>query len=460
MRPRTLAVLFLVVAGLLAFIWFVERDLPSSDERAELAKRVLRLESDEVTGMTLARGDSSVRLERVTADGGASEEADEEGAPAATWWLRQPLEALADRFAVEGLVDRITGLEKDRTLEEADPAGLGLAEPRGRVTLETADGPIELLIGSEVPASSTMIVGVAGRDEAYVVADSLWADLEKPAGDWRGKELGPSSREAIQRIGLGDGAVALGRRGESFWVESPYVDRADRDLVNDLLGEITGLRAESFVDQPPEPPPALDAGALEVVLEGQEEALRVELGQAVGEADDLRLARVRGQLVEIRTELAEALSRPAEAWRSLGWASLEVYQIDRLTARDADGETIFERDGGEWLRDGARVEYEPVSDLLYAVTGLEAESAEAAASPAAEPVLTLELAGDEGARQETLRLYPASPTGASPATVAGREVTLLLAEGAVADLELKLAEARSAAEPSEENGDLEPLSED
>lgn len=457
MRPRTVAVLFLVVAGLLAFIWFYERDLPSSDERTELAKRVLRLEADEVRGLTLARGETAVRLERVERAGAADEAG--EGA-AAEWRLRQPLAALADRYAVESLVDRLVGLEKERTLEEPDRAALGLAEPRGRVTLETADGPLELVVGSEVPASSTMILGVAGRDEAYVVADSLWRDLEKPAGDWRSKELGPESREEIQRISLAGGAVALGRRGETFWVESPYVDKADRDLVNDLLGEITGLTAESFVDEPPEPMPELAGGSLEVVLEGREEALRVELGEPVGGEGDLRLARVGGQLVELRGDLAEALARPAAEWRSPAWAALEAYQIDRLTARDPAGETVFQRDGGEWLRDGVRVEYEPVSDLLYALTGIEAESVSSAPGELAEPRLTFELAGEEGEAGETLRLYPADDAGTSPATVEGRDVLLLLAEGAVADLELKLAEARAAAEPSADEAELEPLRED
>jgi len=347
-RPRTLAVLFLLVAGLLVFIWLFERDLPSSDERVELARRVPVLEADEVRGLTLTRGAGFVRFERVeTAAGTEEDETD--------WWLREPLEAHADRLAVEQLVDLLTGLEKDRTLEAIDPAELGLAEPRGRVALDTADGPVELLIGSEVPASSTMILGVVGRDEAYVVADGLWQELEKPAGDWRGRDLGPKSREAIQRIVLGAGAVAIGRRGDAFWVEAPYVDKADRDLVSALLGEIVGLRAESFVDDPPPPAPEFAAGALEVALEGREEALRIEIGGPAGAEGDLRLARVGGQLVEIRTELASSLGRTAEEWRSRAWASLQVYEIDRLEVRDAAGETVFERAGGEWLRDGARV---------------------------------------------------------------------------------------------------------
>ena len=379
------------------------------------------------------------------------------------WWLRQPLEARADRWAVKSLVDRLTGLEKERTLEAVDPEALGLAAPRGRITLETAGEPVELLVGSAVPASSTMILAVAGRDEAYVVADTLWSDLEKPAGDWRSRDLGPASREAIQRIALSGagGSVSLGRRGEAFWVESPYVDRVDRDLMSDLLGGLTGLRVETFVDAaPPAPPPALDAGTLEVVLAGREQPLRIEVGGPAGPEGDLRLARVDGQLVETRTRLAEALERSAEAWRSRSWTALQVHQIERLEARDAAGETVFARDGGDWQRDGVRVEYEPVSELLYALTGIEAGATTTDPPPSGEPLLTLVLSGDDDERRETLSLYPAGEAGASPARVDGREVTLLLDEGAVADLELKLAEARAAAEPAADDSELEPLSED
>ena len=160
------------------------------------------------------------------------------------------------------------------------------------------------------------------------------------------------------------------------------------------------------------------------------------------------------------TRLAEALERSAEAWRSRSWTALQVHQIERLEARDAAGETVFARDGGDWQRDGVRVEYEPVSDLLYALTGIEAGATTTDPPPSGEPLLTLVLSGDDDERRETLSLYPAGEAGASPARVDGREVTLLLDEGAVADLELKLAEARAATEPAADDRELEPLSED
>ncbi len=456
MRPRTLAVLFLVVAALLAFIWFYERELPSSDERVELARKVLRLEAEEVRGVTVVRGDQRLRLERRTAPPVAEGEA----APAAGWWLREPLSGAADASAVDRLVEDLVGLEKGRTLTDADREELGLGEPRARVLLETGTGTVELLVGSEVPASTTMIVAVAERDEAYVVADRLWGELTKPAGDWRNRDLGPSSREAIQRLVLidGDRRVALGRRGESFWVESPYSDRADRDLVSGLLGAIMGMRVESFVDDPAEGLAAFGLepphGVVEVVLDGRDEALRLELGAPAGDEGDLRFARSDGQLFETRTDLADAVARPAEEWRALAWTSFEVYQIDRVEVRDEAGDTVFERQAGDWLRDGARVEYSPVSDFLYALSGVEADSVLGAAAPAGQPLLTLVLSGEED-RQETLTLYGPRAEGASPARVSGREVTLALGEGTVSDLRLKLDEARRAAVPSADDAAAE-----
>jgi hypothetical protein len=56
MKPRTLLVLAVLAAGLGAFIWFVDRDLPSSEERAELGKKLFpELEADEVTAVEIER---------------------------------------------------------------------------------------------------------------------------------------------------------------------------------------------------------------------------------------------------------------------------------------------------------------------------------------------------------------------------------------------------------------------
>lgn len=98
MRPKTLLILALVVLVLGAFIWFYERDLPGSEERAEQAKKVLGgLESRDVEAVEIAWEDRRVRLERPTpeeAENGDGKDAGEDGAedafPEERWRLVEP----------------------------------------------------------------------------------------------------------------------------------------------------------------------------------------------------------------------------------------------------------------------------------------------------------------------------------------------------------------------------------
>ncbi len=64
MRPRTLLILLALVLGLGVFIWFYERELPSSEERAEQAKKVLAFEKDEVRKVILESPAGRVVFER------------------------------------------------------------------------------------------------------------------------------------------------------------------------------------------------------------------------------------------------------------------------------------------------------------------------------------------------------------------------------------------------------------
>lgn len=467
MKPKTLLILALLVVGVGAFIWFYERELPSTDERSELAKRLLAIEADEVERLAVSWGEGSVELARQTAEG--SDE--QEGRPAsATWRVTSPFDARADATAVSSLVRRLVELEKERTLEDADREETGLASPRGTVRLVTDTAEHLVEIGAEVPASSNMLVGVDGGDEVYVVPASIWGDLTKEPGAWRDKKLFPGDRGVIERVSLlrGDERLLLARRGDEFWLEAPVVDRAAQSHVDSLLATLVGLRAESFVDEPPadlaalglEPPRAV----VEVVLDGRETPLRYEIGgtesRAEGKTDESEardptaaqetlFVRAAGTLVTLKAALGEHLERAVSEWRSRELAEMEVYEIDRASIEDASGTVALERDGGEWLRNGEKVVYGPATDFLYELTGARAERL---AGPEeidlAEPRLTVELVaeadgGSEEPVRETLTLY-APIDGRTPARSSTRQAVLLLSSETAAAIEQELAELRAA----------------
>src|SRR3569832_1158515 len=121
MKPRTLLILLAVVLGLGAFIWFYERKLPSSDERAENAKKVVALKKEDVQEVTLETANGKVVLARTVSpaasedkkekkDGEGDEDA--QGQPAIDWKLVQPMASRADAFAVDNHHNTHKGLQK------------------------------------------------------------------------------------------------------------------------------------------------------------------------------------------------------------------------------------------------------------------------------------------------------------------------------------------------------------
>ncbi len=474
MQPKTLLALTVAVLVLGAFIFFYEKDLPSTDERVELAKKVLRLESDAVEALLIEWGDRSVRLERqrskATDEGDQGEDSPSSG-PNDSWRIVSPLDARADRAGVDGLVDSLADLEFNRSIEDFDRGELGLDDPRARVTITTDSGQSVLEIGAELPASSDMVVAVGDGATAYTVASTLFDDLTQEPGDWRDKKLFDGLRGDIERISLIPSStseqVLLAKRGDNFWIESPLTDRSDEDLTNTLLSELTGLRAEAFVDEPLLTPEGMGLepprGVLEVVLTGRESPFRLELGSEAG-GDGVVYGRAGSQLFEAKTRLTESLATSAADWRSKSWTSLQVFKIETARFETSEGPLEISRDGADWKRGEDRVSYTVASDLLYPITEAKGEQVldRAAAIASGHDLETASLTitlstqeGDEEPESEELRLFH-PVEGFAAATSGDRDAVLLLSEDSATEILDKLT-ALGQAEPlpneDEESGE-------
>ena len=451
MKPRTLLALLVVVAGLGAFIWFYERELPSSTERAALAKKVFRVEEEDVRAVELQWQGRSVRLERVPQEKKPAteekEEEDEEGEDDDGEVVE------ADPAAVARLLESLLALEKARTLEEVKPGDVGLAKPRGRIRLETEDGVKELAIGAAVPTGSKIVVGPPGEDEAYVVDDTVLSDLQRPPAEWRGRDMFPGERADVQRIALragpGAAAVVLVKDGEELRLAQPAADRADRDLADALLSDLTNLRAERFLERgraaalelaPPR-------GVVEVTFSGGTPPARIELGTTGPEG--LTATRIGRVLFAARNDLEEAVAREPRVWRSPVWSGLEVFEVDRARFTDPAGTFEVVRADTDWKRGKDLISFTAVSDLLFAALGAKAdrlltiEEARAEGIALDRPALTIVLNGG-APKGETLTLFPPTAGGLVPARAAGRDVVLLLPADRVKEIRDRLADLRQA----------------
>lgn len=477
MRPKSLLVLTAIVAVLGGFILFFERDLPSTEERAKQEKKVIGLDQDQVTAVVIEPKDgTAVRLEKeaaaapADADDKKKDEPDDAfaPAPAAEWRLVAPLTARADRTRAEDLVRSLVDLEKGRTLEGVDRAAAGLDAPRFRIRLATAEEELHLAVGGEVPASKDVFLAVGDAGPIYQVSGSFVESLGRAAGDWRDRKVFPGTRADVERLKLGAGAqeTLLARRGEDFWVESPLTDRADTTKTNELLSRVTDLEVSTFVDVAPADPSTLGldppAATVEVVRKDKPEAFLVELGAVVADEAGARYARAGGQLFTTKSELLASVETPIAGWRSKKWTAQQVFRIEKATFADSQGELVLRRDDAEWYR-GAddeseeKIDYASASDLLYALTDVEATEVVDPGAPSvswtalAQPELTVALDLQEEAK-ETLKLFVALD-GRAAATSEGRQATLVLAPEAVAKVRDALAKVRAAPAQKDETSE-------
>jgi hypothetical protein len=457
-RPKTLLILAVVVGALLALIYFAEDKVASTDERAAAAKRLVEAEPDEVLGLALDWQGARVRFERAGPAPAVQPEAAEAGQPGSSparpgsWRIVEPFAQRADDAAVSRLLTTLVALEAARDLEGAARADVGLEPPRGTVTWRTAKSEGRLEIGGAVPASHDVVVAASGRRALAVTADSFVADLSRPAGEWRGREVANAPRERIEKVSIaaagGAPPTVLAKSGDSLRLESPMTDLVDRDLADRLFADLAALRMETFLDPPlaaeVERALAEPAGALELTLAGEAEPLRIEVGGEI--ATGKRIWRAGGQAFESASTLAATVARPAGDWRSRNWTRFENWRIEKARIEAPAGAFELVRSDGEWLRDGAKIPFTAASDLLYALTSAKAEGLAEKDAPVSSgpPRLTVTLSDADGNEERLTLLAGSGAGGTVSARTSGRDLTLLLPQSWASDLEAKVAAVRTA----------------
>lgn len=340
MNPRTTGILLLVTLALGAFVYFYE--IRGGEQRREAEERQKLLfggiEEGDIASISLTTTDGAdARLERK--DG--------------RWRLVAPLSFPADAFAADGLAGSLAGLASETVLEDAQPPEeYGLAEGARVVRFATDEGEHALRVGNETPVGSNVYATVEGSGEIVTVPRFEVRSFEKTLTDLRDRRILDVDAAAVHRIEVRwpGGAVVLDRAPEagpagsgeeeageeatpevSGWrIVSPVEARADDEVVDRLLSDLTFLRADGFVDDPSEELLAgFEPPAFEVVLSGEaaEDAEAPSWRLAVGPVHDGDQRLVRGAYASLYTIPQERLAdmpREVVAYRYKRLSSFDI----------------------------------------------------------------------------------------------------------------------------------------
>ncbi len=174
MRWIKTLIVFVIVLGTGAYIYFFERETPTTEEREEKARKVFDFESEDVTKLSLRKGERLIVCEK-------REE---------KWQMVEPLDVKADKGEIDRILSRLEFLQAERRLKEEKDKTLnlkdfGLDSPKGETSFELDDKSFTLLLGDNCAVGGNMYVMLKDRKEVLVVRKSLFDDLDKSVDDLR-----------------------------------------------------------------------------------------------------------------------------------------------------------------------------------------------------------------------------------------------------------------------------------
>jgi hypothetical protein len=170
----TTLVLVGILAALAAYVFLVEskREPPPEQGAQPTPAPLWEFGSDDVTQITVVRGEQETAVER---DAGGDE-----------WRMSAPEEGEADSVRLNGLVPLVIGMRSNRAMADvSDLTAFGLQEPEIQVTLVLSDGAtLNARIGAENPGHTARYVQKGSDPLVYLVpvsdVDGLLRLVDEP----------------------------------------------------------------------------------------------------------------------------------------------------------------------------------------------------------------------------------------------------------------------------------------
>ncbi|HHQ49450.1 MAG TPA: DUF4340 domain-containing protein [Acidobacteria bacterium] len=367
MKSSRLLILAVLVIALGAWIYFVERKMPTTEEARQQADKVLpKLDRDQVTGLKITNPHGTFQLEKK--DG--------------SWRLVKPIEGPADQGAVGALLGQLVNLKAERTFGkgEVDPKAYGLDKPPMRVVLTTKDGTrFTLDVGEKTALGSNRAV-TRGDGKILLCAGWFANDLGKDLDAWRSHSVADVSPSKVASLDIRAGSdhIKVVRDGRVWRLLDPIKDLADRRQVEDLITDINGMRIKEFLDAKADLAKlGLDHPERTVTIVRTDGAKPVELEfgttREVKGAKQVACRRNGKDLFWVDDKGQIRLGKAPVLWRSPVLYPFDSWDVDRMEIA-AGGTTIkLDRTGGTWkLADGSEANGGEVLSRLSKLSQMKA----------------------------------------------------------------------------------------
>ena len=368
-------------------------------EQARLERLLFRFDRDDVIGVTVSKGDTTVICE---------------WGQDSSWVIRFPVKTAGDRRAITDVVRHMNSIERvESVVEWADReqlAEFGLLNPSLSVYLDGVRADT-LLVGNSMMWNGQSYARLSGKPEVLTVSTSPLGGIPKTLYDLRDKRAIPFARERVRRIEISasNGQIVLERENDTWQMKRPLEDRGDPTTVNRLLWSLTGPRVRKFIDEVPREIKKYGlnpAKASVTVFEGEEMSRKtLDIGETTGGLNYAKFDQ-GPPVFAVDSSLANRITAGTDAYRYKMFAEFERKKVKKIELVGRDTTVAFERGrDGLWGMAGPVDEGSVVQRadaILRGIIGLEAKRfvSESPDRPAEfgfdRPGLSARLTGDEG----------------------------------------------------------------
>jgi hypothetical protein len=380
---------------------------------------------DELSRITLRRGDVTLRFER-------------RGNPP-HWMQVEPFEHPMDPFSIRQLAIQARETE---SLDVIDPDhlrgglsldALALDPPAAEVTYEWPGGHLTLELGRRAVAGRAYL-RIKGQDAIHIVTPRLHERaIDTDHKEWRDRTIFADAGVNSSRIHwqAGEYRLTLEQQRKQWMMTEPSrtrLDEASRDAYMQAIGR--AVIAGFILDQPTQADLArfglAEPAARISVVNGPERSQTLFIGARAGGGTMDHFGMIEGRPVVVRLSgavIAAMLRQPPDlaAMTASGAVPADVKSI---VIRSADGEVRLERELEKWRGvTGAasaagddspsprEINAAHANQLLEQLTSLRATSVEFAPYPRELEVATITLHGFEGRALDTVRIVQEKETG-------------------------------------------------
>jgi hypothetical protein len=336
---KSLLVLVVILAGLGAYIYFVESKRDPASESADKKEKAFAVEAEKIDELQLTSGSGPAATLR-KANG--------------AWSMVEPEATRADETEASNIASNLASLEIQRVVDE-NPASLGdygLSTPRAVVAFK-GQGDKDyrrLIIGDKTPTGGDLYAKFGDSNRVFLIASYLETTFNRTPFDLRDKTLVTFDRDKTDRVEIvsGRSVLHLARAGGEWSIVNPIRGRGDYGTIEGLITRLQSARMKSIV-------PADAKSLRQYGLDRPTSTISFLAGSARStlafgkpSPDGTVYARDESRPIAFTVDalIADDLKKPVDDFRRKDVFEFRTYNASRFEIARAGATRVFEKQKG------------------------------------------------------------------------------------------------------------------